>query len=348
MNAAALVILNVLVSAALSLVGAWAVVLVPSHALRRGAARVVLLLLVLPFVKAAIEIGRGVPDGAFFWMKLEGARQELGSFQAGVGAHPFGPALHVALGAVFHGKIYPQSGADLLAALLEKKVGPRAPAFAGAILFAIGSVQLARAAMRGLRELARAKERHAAAIVDRVRVDVRTVTIHVGASSSAVPYAGGVLRPFVMVPNAVAAALSEDELRAVIAHEIAHVRAFDPVLLTVLGTVRAVMWFVPGVSWLAKRARTVMEHAADESATTRGTSPTVLASALVRVGELAATRSLDAPALAAATSPSLLARRVDVLLRDPVLFSMRRIAWHAFLAAAAVATVLSATTLGNP
>src|SRR5262249_46723069 len=95
--------------AALSFVVALAMVSIVRR--RIAHPRLACALLVLPFVKGALEIARGIPAGAFFWLRMRGAQQELGTFRAGVGVDMRGPILDCALGAKYGGSTYPRSAA---------------------------------------------------------------------------------------------------------------------------------------------------------------------------------------------------------------------------------------------
>jgi Zn-dependent protease with chaperone function len=350
MMTAGLALFNVLVGAALSFLGAWALAALPARLLRGAGARFVLLVLALPFAKAVYELTRGIPADAFFWLKLEGSRQELGSFRIGFGAWKLGPVVDVALGAVFRGHTYPQSGADLLAALLEKKVAPVAPAILGAVLAAIGAVRVGLAIVRAVRARIGRETLARARVLGVASAGLRRVTVYAGHGLGAVPFAGGLGRPFVFVPEETLAALSRDEADAVIAHELAHHRRFDLLFVGALRLVREALWFIPGIGVLARRLTGLVERAADESATATGVARAALASALVRVGELALVHGkFPERALAAVGRPSVLRERVHALVTaPPSAATAHGTAARIVLLVAVAAAVLRATLLGNP
>lgn len=131
----------------------------------------------------------------------------------------------------------------------------------------------------------------------------------------------GVLRPQVYASRAMLAALSPNELRAALAHEVGHVRAGDNLkrlLLQALPASRLLGHVLP----LQREWRRACELSADEAALRGGASCVDLASALVKAGRLrlssqaahlAAASHLVAPAAA-----SEIEERVRRLIADPI------------------------------
>jgi beta-lactamase regulating signal transducer with metallopeptidase domain len=188
-----------------------------------------------------------------------------------------------------------------------------------------------------------------ARVLEERRLGLRTVRVLVSDGAGAVPCAGGVLRPWICVPPALVAALSIEEREAVIAHELAHVRHHDVVLLLAVGLARAVFGFVPGAGRLARAIREQCEVAADAAAA--ATVPrTALASAIVRVADQV--RRAPCPPehrLAIVRPGSVLARRVRTLLDEQAPPGARwRVALRVLGVAVVAATVFRATTFGNP
>jgi beta-lactamase regulating signal transducer with metallopeptidase domain len=95
-----------------------------------------------------------------------------------------------------------------------------------------------------------------------------------------VPYTWGIISPVVCLP-ANADQWSEDRLRIVMLHELAHIERYDA--LTEFGSQLAlvVFWFNP-LLWLAvRRMRTEREHACDDLVLTRGVKPSTYVEELV-------------------------------------------------------------------
>ena len=79
------------------------------------------------------------------------------------------------------------------------------------------------------------------------------------------PVTVGALRPAVLLPRAYAKELTSDEIHAVALHEMSHIRARDPLLLSLVSLVRAAVFFQPLV-WLAARQMAVLtEQSCDEA-----------------------------------------------------------------------------------
>src|SRR5579859_5958170 len=76
----------------------------------------------------------------------------------------------------------------------------------------------------------------------------------------------GWFRPIVFLPVSALTGLSEDQLQAVIAHELAHIRRFDPFVNVFQVAVETLLFYHPAVWWLNKRVRAEREHCCDETA----------------------------------------------------------------------------------
>jgi beta-lactamase regulating signal transducer with metallopeptidase domain/uncharacterized protein YnzC (UPF0291/DUF896 family) len=80
------------------------------------------------------------------------------------------------------------------------------------------------------------------------------------------PAVVGWFRPIVFLPAAALTGLSEDQLQAVIAHELAHVRRLDSFVNLFQICVETLLFYHPAVWWLNKRIRLEREHCCDEVA----------------------------------------------------------------------------------
>jgi Zn-dependent protease with chaperone function len=342
------VLFQVFVSAMFSFAGAAGIVLLARPLLRLEHGRLRLALAALPLAKLVQETARWIPADAFYWVRASGLHRDLGSFRLGVGlARPFIPVVHFVIGAIAQGRLYSDSAADLLAMMLERKVAPRAPAAIGLSLALVGLALLIRLAARTWVDAPRrATVMAGARVLSRESLGLRSVDVVVSPAWRGVPFAAGLLQPYVCFSETVWSALPEDERRAVVLHELAHHRFFDVLAVGAASTVRALFWFVPFASAFARDVRAECELAADASAISRGADPKALASALVRVAELA--RAERGPLLAFGRPEPLLARRVQLLVADgPAPSRGRRIFW--LLATVLVAaTVFRATTFGHP
>ncbi len=102
----------------------------------------------------------------------------------------------------------------------------------------------------------------------------------------AVPVVVGVLKPVILLPAAMMSGLNSQELAAVLAHELAHVKRFDHVLIVVQRFLEAVLFFHPAVWWLGRRIHDLREDACDDLVIQGGTDRMDYARSLLRVAEM--------------------------------------------------------------
>jgi len=302
--------LNAVWSFGLGLLSAVLILRIAKHA----RVSVSVLVLLLPLAKLLWDLRTGIPASSFFWASEHGVRQRLGSFQIGFGAHPWGPSIEGQLWAEHVGGRSPQSIADLLSRALRFRVS----------VYAASLLACAALAMSLLKCVARAAR--LVAFRKRVRVlllectqsewhvvEGRRVRVCTSEAYAGVPFAGGLLRPYVMLPASLAPRLNRDERAAVIEHELGHIRYFDLALLLPLEFLCDLFWFVPGVSWPLAKLRGLLEQRADDCAVAAGVGRESVASALLVAAELA-TFERHVPVLAMSRERSTLRRRLQHLL----------------------------------
>lgn len=152
------------------------------------------------------------------------------------------------------------------------------------------------------------------------------------AHSAPVPMTWGVLKPVVMVP-ATFEALSEEDQRHCLLHEMAHIRQRDGIWNWLAQLVTAVYWFHPAVHLAGAGLRRSREDAADDAVIRSGARPSSYSRSLLRIGEWLSGRSRVLPeAISATTNIETRIRRVldpkmrrqplyrSVLLAVPLLF----------------------------
>jgi TonB family protein len=124
----------------------------------------------------------------------------------------------------------------------------------------------------------------------------------------------GIFRPDIILPNG-ASGWSDDRIRVVLLHELAHISRGDWATQIVAECLRAVYWFNPLV-WLASdRLRKESEHACDDAVLAGGVDAPDYATHLLDVARAIKGRHslLPAPAMA---RPSSLERRFTVMLNN--------------------------------
>ena len=126
------------------------------------------------------------------------------------------------------------------------------------------------------------------------------------------PMAFGTRRPAILLPAA-ADTWSDDQRRAVLLHELAHVARYDCLTQSLAAVACAIYWIHPGVWWIARRLRIERELACDDRVLAAGTNPDDYASHLL---QFAYSLRVDmAPALAVTmAAPSSLEVRLRALL----------------------------------
>jgi len=150
-------------------------------------------------------------------------------------------------------------------------------------------------------------------------------------------YVMGRRHPVVVVGLDLLATLDDDELRGVLAHELAHVRRRDTLLASTIGLLRDLTFFVPGSGWAIRELHRERELAADQLAVRVTGRPGALASGLLKVLEGSPDQQQACAALAPSTN---LVDRVRMLVDESPGPSPRR----RRLESTAVVAVVIATT----
>ena len=96
----------------------------------------------------------------------------------------------------------------------------------------------------------------------------------------------GVFHPVLLLPDGVAAQLAPEELQAILAHELSHVRRRDNLAAVMHMAVEAVFWFYPLVWWLGVRLIEERERACDEQVLRSGSEPQAYAEGILKICEL--------------------------------------------------------------
>ena len=101
-----------------------------------------------------------------------------------------------------------------------------------------------------------------------------------------VPTVIGWLSPVVLIPVGALTGMSAGELRAIIAHELAHVQRRDYLVNILQVFAETVLFFHPAVWWVSRRVRVEREHCCDDIAVGLAESRRGYARALVSMEEL--------------------------------------------------------------
>jgi len=130
------------------------------------------------------------------------------------------------------------------------------------------------------------------------------------------PLAIGIVRSLVILPASALMALSPEQLEAVLAHELAHVRRADYLWNLIQTMVETLLFFHPAVWWLGGRLRQQRELCCDDVALQSCADPLVYATALLRLEERRNQRLSLAMALDGHRSWSGLGQRIARILGE--------------------------------
>ncbi len=229
--------------------------------------------------------------------------------------------------------------------------GTGIPGVALAVLWAVGAVWLVVSLVRARR---RCSVRRAAGHEDlppnlRARLDAALegtripVSVIGVAKASVMPATVGVFRRRIVIPEVLLTRLDTSELQAVLLHEDAHRRRFEPLQVVVQRAATAAFYFFPLLWPLLSKLRDTSEMACDEAAVRRGVAPADYARALARTLSIGLEPMGFAAALARG-APSLTRRRLDRLTHEGRFVPMRR-HWLCLAIAALAVIAISASSL---
>jgi TonB family protein len=143
-------------------------------------------------------------------------------------------------------------------------------------------------------------------------------------------------RPRILIP-ACALGWSDERVRTVLAHELAHVTRHDWLIQSIAETLRALLWWNP-LAWLACRAlRHDSELACDDAVLRGGVGPTAYADELLQIARIVAPAGRPASVVMGMARTSTLERRIVAMLNPRL---DRRVPTRRTLAALAAAVAV--------
>jgi beta-lactamase regulating signal transducer with metallopeptidase domain len=99
------------------------------------------------------------------------------------------------------------------------------------------------------------------------------------------PMVFGIWRAVVLMPLSAATSLTPEQLQAILAHELAHVRRWDYLCNLLQTSIECLFFFQPAVWWISRRVREFREACCDQAAATTCANPLVYAEALLHMEE---------------------------------------------------------------
>ncbi|MEE9230384.1 MAG: M56 family metallopeptidase, partial [Acidobacteriota bacterium] len=117
------------------------------------------------------------------------------------------------------------------------------------------------------------------------RPDFRRVQLRLLDTTRLLAFTVGLWRPQIVLSERMISSLSDEELRAVLFHELGHVRSRDPLRLAVVRFLADALWFLPVARSLARDFVDAVEEGADDWAVGATRQPVDLAAALVKTAK---------------------------------------------------------------
>jgi beta-lactamase regulating signal transducer with metallopeptidase domain len=205
---------------------------------------------------------------------------------------------------------------------LEPFAGPVTAAYLAGMLLMLARLAIALEGGRRLRSAATPiPDGPIAELVRRqaTQLGLKTAPLVAWCSRISVPVVVGIVRPMILLPGALATGFDPSQLEALLTHELAHIRRFDPLVNLLQRLIEVALFFHPAVWYVSRFVSAERENACDDLVLSAGWPAVRYAQALLQMAESCATTrgiSLDSNAALAASGggASQLKRRVLRLL----------------------------------
>jgi len=132
---------------------------------------------------------------------------------------------------------------------------------------------------------------------------------------ASVPMVIGYIKPVILLPIGAINNLQENEVEAILAHELAHIQRNDYLMNILLSVIEVLFYFNPAVWWIAANIRTERENCCDDTAVKLCGSSLTYAKALVSLQEIGC--SAPKMAMPFSGSKNQLLHRVKRILNQP-------------------------------
>lgn len=155
-----------------------------------------------------------------------------------------------------------------------------------------------------------------------------------------VPTVVGWLKPLILFPPSAILNLTPQQLEAILAHELAHIRRHDYLANFLQTVVETLLFYHPAARWISRRIRAERENACDDLAVSAVGDALCYARALTKVERLRKTAAVAPPLAMAADGGGSLSSRIHRLLEVETA-SPNRLAgiWTSVLVISALAVV---------
>jgi|GEM_PF-1833751 len=209
----------------------------------------------------------------------------------------------------------------------------------------VGVLVLSLRLLGGWARVQRLKRRFAQPVADRWhsvlaeltgRLKVRQRVRLLQSALAQVPTVIGWFRPIILLPATVLTGLTQQQVEALIAHELAHIRRYDYLVNLIQTVTETLLFYHPAVWWVSHRIRVERENCCDDLAVTACGDARTYACALTEMEQL---RSSTAR-LALASSGGSLVERIRRLLPTRPSRPNHHVLWLSGLIAVAILAVL--------
>jgi len=318
MNADELLLFNLLLNSICSFLAGILVVWFAIEFFRLEDGRTKLFLYALPFIKILWDFTHGLPNSSILYaginpLNLPPKHQNLSVWAAFT---KFGPIFSISFSAKdLFGNIYSTSLADYIVFWTGGHIHPYAPKIILYIFLLISFFFIGKRFWQIIYfTFCRIWDRFSARCIRKIPLKFRLVDVYISKRFSGVPFAGGIIFPYICFPQDSFESLTEIEREAVIKHELAHICHWDLPQAFGIKFLGDLFWFVPFYNKLSRAIDDLREILADERAIKLGAHPIYLAQALLKLQESLQQRKQEARYCAFFRNGHLIKTRIQNLL----------------------------------
>lgn len=139
----------------------------------------------------------------------------------------------------------------------------------------------------------------------------------VASDDSLEPGVFGIRRPVLLWPRSISARLTDEQIEAILAHELAHVRRRDNLAAAIHMAAQSFFWFHPMVWWIGSRLVDERERACDDEVLRRGSTPQIYAESILKTCEFCVESPITC--VSGVTGSDLKKRIEDIMRREAAL-----------------------------
>ncbi len=152
----------------------------------------------------------------------------------------------------------------------------------------------------------------------------------------------GIFKPVLLLPHGIFSRLTAEQLNAILAHEMCHIRRRDNLAAALHMFVEAIFWFHPLVWWIGSRLIDERERACDEEVLRLGSEPQVYAEGILNVCKF----YLESPLpCASGVTGSDLKKRIEAIMTNRIAHRLTT-ARKVLLASAAITAIVGPLVFG--